>query len=114
VARYYRARITATEPKKRLQQFAAILEQEGGLVEFAAEGGQVRITKRTCAFINMFDDQRHGCAIDLKLISAIAGCPVRQIACHEDGAPCCQFAIDARPAKRASKVKSSRGRRSRP
>ena len=96
LAAYYRAKITATDPKKRLEQFTAILEQEGGLVDLAAKDGHVTITKRTCAFISMFDDHRHVCEIDLELISAIAGCPVRLTACRHDGAPCCQFEIDTR------------------
>ena len=65
--------ITATDPKKRLEQFIAILEQEGGLVDLVAKNGHITITKRSCAFISMFDGQRHVCAIDLELMSAIAG-----------------------------------------
>ena len=61
LAEHYQSRITATDPKKRLDQFAAILEEEGGLVDLAAKDGHITITKRTCAFISMFDDQRHVC-----------------------------------------------------
>ncbi len=93
---YYRAKITASDPRRRLDQFKSILEQEGGLVDMVTKDGHVRITKRSCAFISMFEDHRHVCEIDLELISAIAGCPVRLIACRHDGAPCCQFDIDTR------------------
>ncbi len=93
---YYQAKITASEPKKRLEQFKHILEQEGGLVELATKDGQVTITKRSCAFISMFEPHRHVCEIDIDLISAISGCPVRIVSCRHDGAPCCQFEIDTR------------------
>ena len=99
LAKYYREKITASDPKKRLEQFTAILEEEGGLVDLVAKDGQITITKRTCAFISMFDDQRHVCAIDLDLMSAIAGCPVRLTACRHDGAPCCQFESTRGPAR---------------
>ena len=93
---HYRTKITASEPKKRLDQFRKILEQEGGLVDLATKDGQITITKRSCAFISMFEPHRHVCEIDIELISAIAGCPVRLTACRHDGAPCCQFEIDVR------------------
>lgn len=96
LATYYRAKITASDPKKRLDQFTKILEQEGGLVDLVAKDGHVTITKRSCAFISMFEDHRHVCEIDLELIAAIAGCPVRLTACRHDGSPCCQFDIDTR------------------
>ena len=50
-------------------------------------------------FISMFDNQRHVCAIDLELMSAIAGCPVRLTACRHDGASYCQFEVNARAGK---------------
>ena len=93
---YYLARITASDPKKRLDQFTHILEQEGGLVDLTSKNGQVTISKRSCAFISMFEPHRHVCEIDIELISAIAGCPVRLVSCRHDGAPCCQFEIDTR------------------
>ena len=46
----------------------------------------------------MLDNERHVCTIDLDVMSAIAGCPVRRMACRLDGAPCCRFEIDARPS----------------
>ena len=98
LAAHYRAKITASDPKKRLEQFAAILEQEGGLVDLVARDGQITISKRTCAFISMIDDSRHVCELDFELISAIAGCPVRLVSCRHDGAPCCQFEIDTKAA----------------
>ncbi len=105
LAEHYRKRITATNPRKRIEQFMAILEREGGLFDLAAKDGHLTVTKRSCAFISMFDDQRNVCAIDLELMSAIAGCPVRLTACRHDGAPCCQFDVDVRA------VNGSRGMR---
>jgi predicted ArsR family transcriptional regulator len=95
---HYRKRITAGDPKRRLAQYRRVLEEEGGLVELRCTDGQITINKRTCPFISMFEDERHVCAVDLELMAAIAGCPVRQIECRHDGAPCCRFTIDAAAA----------------
>ena len=100
LAAYYRAKITATDPKKRIEQYAALLEKEGGLIDVVAKDGQIKVTKRSCAFVSMFDDQRHVCAIDRNLVSAIAGRPVRLTACRHDGASFCQFQIDTQAVKR--------------
>ena len=48
LAEHYLARITASDPRKRIEQFKAILEEEGGLVDLAAKNGQITVTKRTC------------------------------------------------------------------
>jgi predicted ArsR family transcriptional regulator len=102
---HYRSRITASEPQKRLAQYRRILEEEGGLVDLRSKDGEIFITKRTCPFISMFEDERNVCAIDLELMASIAGCPVRQISCRHDGDPCCRFR--AKPRRRA-KAKTAR------
>ena len=91
---HYQAKITATTPKERLSQYAAILEEEGGLVEVTAKGGQITVTKRSCPFIAMFDEERNVCAIDMELMTAIAGCPVRQVSCRHEGEACCRFEVE--------------------
>ncbi len=108
LAEHYRAQITATDPKQRLAQYRRILEEEGGLVELRSTEGRVTISKRTCPFISMFDDQRNVCALDLELMSDIAGCPIRQVACRHDGAPCCRFKIDIAKAPKARPVRKAK------
>lgn len=108
---YYRRRIRAGDPQKRLADYKRILEEEGGLVEMRFRDGQITVTKRTCPFISMYEDERNVCAIDLELMAAIAGCPVRQIACRHDGDPCCRF--EATPGKTkavAGKAKTAAGK----
>ncbi len=110
LAEHYKEKITASDPKKRIEQFTAILEAEGGLVDLTTKDGQLTVSKRTCAFISMLDDKRRVCTIDLELISAVAGCPVRQTSCRNDGDPCCQFEIDTETASRSPGVKTAGGR----
>jgi predicted ArsR family transcriptional regulator len=110
LAAHYLARITASDPRKRLDQFKAILQKEGGLVDLAAKNGLVTITKRTCAFLSMFDEKRHVCAIDLAVMAEVAGCPVRLASCRHNGDPCCKVEIDTRaingsPAKRVARAR---------
>lgn len=97
LARHYAERITGATPQKRVEQFLAILEEEGGMTDMIRKDGHLTVTKRTCAFISMFDDQENVCAIDQALLSAVAGSPVRRTACRHEGAPCCEFEVATRP-----------------
>ena len=94
VADYYIAKITAKDPKERLQQLIHLFEGEGGLVESTSRNGQPALRKRSCPFIAMLDVKRTVCAIDLEMMTAIVGCPVRRVACRHDGDPSCVFEID--------------------
>lgn len=94
VADYYNAKITAKDPSERLQQLIQLFEDEGGLVEPTSQDGQPALRKRSCPFIAMLDAKRTVCAIDLEMMTAIVGCPVRRVACRHDGAPSCVFEID--------------------
>jgi len=104
---HYRSRITAEEPKQRLEQYNRILREEGALVNMTTEEGQITITKRSCPFISMYEDERNVCAIDLELMAAIAGCPIRQVSCRHDGDPCCRFQAKTDKVKSSDKVKSN-------
>ena len=98
LADYYNSKITAKKPPDRLRQFIGQLAAEGGLVEAAKDNqGQVVLKKRSCPFVSMIDEKRSVCYIDLEMISAVVGRPVRQTACRHDGDPCCKFAIVDEP-----------------
>ena len=75
LAEHYKAKITATEPKARLEQFIDLLRGEGGLLELRTEGGHLAMYKRSCPFISMFDDARNVCCVDLDMISEVVGAP---------------------------------------
>jgi len=98
LSKHYLSKIKTSVPRKRIEQFKALLEDEGGLVDLAFKDGVVTITKRTCPFISMFDEARHVCAIDLELMAKIAGRPARLTCCRHDGDPCCKVEIDTRAA----------------
>ncbi len=95
LADHYKSRITAKEPKVRLEQFIDLLRSEGGLLELRTEGGHLAMYKRSCPFISMFDNSRNVCCVDLDMIGEVVGAPVRQSACRHDGAPCCIFELDS-------------------
>ena len=94
LAEHYRAKIDATEPRERLAQFMRVLEEEGGLVDVVRKEGRVTVSKRNCAFISMYDENRTVCSIELDMMAAIVGRPVKRIACRNDGDPCCSFEVD--------------------
>ncbi|MGQ9574766.1 MAG: helix-turn-helix transcriptional regulator [Thermoguttaceae bacterium] len=97
VAEHYRPRITGRSPHERLRQMTELLVEEGHLVEVREEDqGRLVVQKRSCPFISMFEEMRTVCDVDIELMSAIAGAPVRRTACRHDGAPCCTFEL-ARP-----------------
>ena len=93
MAEHYNAKITAKNPKERLQQLIELFEEEGGLVDSVNHNGQT-LRRRSCPFIAMLDAKRTVCAIDLEMMTAIVGCPVRRVACRHDGDPACVFEID--------------------
>ena len=95
LAEHYNEKITATHPRKRLQQMTELLRKEGGLLDIHEDNGQVILRKRSCPFITMLDESRNVCCIDQEMLTAIIGRPVRRIACrHDDDNPCCEFEID--------------------
>jgi predicted ArsR family transcriptional regulator len=93
LADHYRAKVVAKEPKERLAQLMRVIEEEGGLVEVVRKNGRVTVSKRSCAFISMFDESRTVCALELDMMSAVVGAPVNRVACRHDGDPCCSFEV---------------------
>jgi predicted ArsR family transcriptional regulator len=93
LADHYNRRITAEEPRERLREMIDLLAEEGGLVEAVEENGQLVMYKRSCPFVAMVDDRRSICCVDLEMMTAVVGQPVRRTACRHEGAPCCTFEI---------------------
>jgi len=94
MAQHYNHRITATKPLERLRQFVALLAAEGGLTDVVENGRRSTVLlKRNCPFFSMFDEHRGVCLIDLEMLGAVVGRPVRQTACRHAGDPCCAFEI---------------------
>lgn len=94
IVEHYRPRITGRTPKERLRQLTQVLNEEGHVVEVVrGSQGQVILRKRSCPFINMFEETRTICGVDLQLLSAVAEAPVCQTASRHDGAPCCSFEV---------------------
>jgi DeoR family transcriptional regulator, suf operon transcriptional repressor len=94
LAEHYSRQIKATKPVDRLRQLVDLFAFEGAVVDAVVEeDGQFVMRKRSCPFINMVDDNRTVCAVDLEMLSTIVGTPVRRISCRHDGAPCCTFEI---------------------
>ncbi len=95
MADYYNARITARRPRDRLRQLIELLSAEGALADAEEDRkGRWTFSRRSCPFISMADERRNVCLIDLKMLSAVVGRPVRRAACRQDGDPCCAFEID--------------------
>ena len=94
LAEHYKAKITATEPKKRLEQFIDLLRAEGGLLELRHEGGRLAMYKRSCPFISMFDDARNVCCVDLDMISEVVGVAGAAVRLPPRRRPCCVFELE--------------------
>jgi predicted ArsR family transcriptional regulator len=93
LADHYSARITAKKPKDRLRRLLQLFREEGGLVEVAHENGRMVVNKRSCPFVNMIDEERTICTIDLDMMSTVVGRRIRRTACRHDGDPCCTIEI---------------------
>ena len=94
MAEHYRRRITARTPAERLRQMTKLINDEGHLAQVTqGKEGQIILRKRSCPYINMFEDKRTVCGIDLDVIAAGVEAPVRQVSCRHDGDPCCAFEL---------------------
>ena len=111
LAKHYSAKITATEPRSAIRAISGHSGRRRRAGGLGAEDGHLVIKKRTCGFISMSNGEEDVCAIDMALLSAVAGCPVRRTACRHEGAPCCQFEIATPAAKRLGAVRSDGARR---
>ena len=97
LAQHYSSQITAKRPQDRLRQLIDLLADEGKLVDLVKEtGGKLSLHKRSCPFISMADPHLYVCQIDQEMLNEVLGCPVRQVACRHEGAPCCTFEIAVR------------------
>jgi len=101
---YYSEKITARQPEKRLRQLLDLWRQEGSVLDIISErDGRILFQKRSCPFLSMYEAAGDICYVDLELISAIVGHPVRRIASRHEGAPCCSFELDVSAKKRATR-----------
>jgi predicted ArsR family transcriptional regulator len=93
LADHYIKRVKGSEPEQRLQHLVQVMVEEGALVEAVEEDDRLVLYRRSCPFVAMVDDQRAVCSVDLDMMSAVVGKPVRRIACRHAGDPCCSFTI---------------------
>ena len=93
LADYYAEKVTAADPEQRLRQLVDLLLEEGALVEAVEEDDKLVIYRRSCPFVSMVDEKRAVCTVDLDILSAVVGKPVKRIACRHAGDPCCSFTI---------------------
>ena len=98
LADHYGSKITATDPKERLERLMKLFEEEGGLVDVVQKDGRMTVCKRSCAFISMFDPNRNVCNIELDMMKQVVGATIRRVGCRNDGDPCCSFEIDNEPS----------------
>ena len=97
LAEHYNSKITAKRPRDRLRQLIDLLTAEGRLVDVVEDGGgKLTLHKRSCPFISMVDPNLHICQVDLEMLVAVVGRPIRQISSRHEGAPCCTFEIAVR------------------
>ncbi len=94
LAEHYRPQIDGKTPGDRLVQMAALLHEEGVVLEVEEDNeGHVLMRKRSCPFIGMFEEHRTVCCLDQDVTAAVVGAPVTRIECRHDGDPCCTFQV---------------------
>jgi predicted ArsR family transcriptional regulator len=100
---YYSEKITAQQPEKRLRQLLDLWRQEGCVLDVSERDGRILFQKRSCPFLSMYEAAGDICYVDLELILAIVGHPVRRITSRHEGAPCCSFELDVSAKKRGTR-----------
>jgi predicted ArsR family transcriptional regulator len=94
IVELYRSRITARTARERFRQFTELLRDEGNLVEICeSDKTHLVLRKRSCGFINLFEESRTICTVDLDVMSTLVQAPVRRVECRHDGDPCCTFEL---------------------
>jgi predicted ArsR family transcriptional regulator len=89
---YYRTRVSGESVDDRLRQLAEVLGEEGQVIDMVRrDDGSIVLSRRSCSFLTMFEENRSICRIDQNVVSTVLGVPVRQLTCRHDGAPCCSF-----------------------
>jgi DeoR family transcriptional regulator, suf operon transcriptional repressor len=94
LADHYSQRITAKDPKQRLQRLIELLRDEGVLADSTDRGGHAGIRKRSCPFLSMADENHTVCTVDLEMMSTVVGQRITQTACRHNGDACCSFEIE--------------------
>jgi predicted ArsR family transcriptional regulator len=90
----YRGRVTGRSPRERLHQLAELWSEEGHLVELREDNkGHLLLRKRSCGFVQMYEETRTICSIDLDVIAALVQAPVLRVECRHDDSPCCAFEL---------------------
>jgi DeoR family transcriptional regulator, suf operon transcriptional repressor len=90
----YRSRVTGRTTRERFRQLTDLLREEGNLVEVCdSDKSHLVLRKRSCAFVNLFEESRTICNVDLDVMSALVQAPVRRVECRHDGDPCCAFEL---------------------
>ncbi len=91
---HYRGRVTGRSPRERLRQLAELWSEEGHLVELREDDkGHLLLRKRSCGFVQMYEETRTICSIDLDVIAALVQAPVLRVECRHDESPCCAFEL---------------------
>ena len=95
LAEHYKKKVTGPNPRERLRQMIDLLSEEEGVLVDVTENrdGHLVMHKRSCPFISMYEESGAVCGMDLEMLAAIVGAPVRQIACRHHGDPCCRFEL---------------------
>lgn len=102
LVKYYSEKITARHPEKRLRQLIDLWQKEGTILEVVERNGRILVYKKSCPFLSMYEDSGAICNVDLEMISAIIGHPVRRIHSRHQESPCCTFELDVGHRTRSS------------
>lgn len=84
LADHYREKIDAAEPAQRLQQLAGLLDGEGVVVDFVEDESGPVLHERTCPYLDLIDEQRTICGLEVRMFSQVVDSPIELAACRLD------------------------------
>ena len=84
--------------EQRLDYLVELLAEEGFLSTWEKTDSGYRLVEYSCPYLSIGSTHVEVCHFDRKLMDGILQLPVHQTSCMLQGANCCQFTFEARPA----------------
>lgn len=94
VAAPFNKQILAEDPLDRMREFFKIINATGRLAKIVDKGDSVSVSKLSCPFISMYEENATICAVDCLTMTEIIKCPVERTAYrHDKDSSCCTFHV---------------------
>ncbi|MGL6196885.1 MAG: winged helix-turn-helix transcriptional regulator [Thermoguttaceae bacterium] len=93
IAEPFIRQISSATPAERLKDFYNLTCSQARLIQLHEDDDTVSVSKLSCPFVSMFDDEGVICSIDQNAMKRIVGPEISRITSRHDNNACCVFAV---------------------